>query len=281
MEDRTGDLINRAAEAVLSADALLICAGAGMGVDSGLPDFRGNEGFWNAYPPLRGLGISFVEMANPSWFDRDPSLAWGFYGHRLNLYRRTKPHRGFEILRAWAKETPLGAFVFTSNVDGHFQQAGFDPDHILECHGSLNYLQCSTPCGDAIWSAQTTDVEVDDRTFRADGPLPTCPDCGGLARPNVLMFGDYGWLSGRSHAQENRFQDWLGQVPDRRLVVIELGAGTAVPTVRFTAERAVDQHGGTLIRINTREPQVPFGEIGLAAGALEALEKIDQVRRDR
>lgn len=54
--------IQRAAELISEADALLITAGAG--VDSGLPDFRGNEGFWNAYPPYRKLGRSFIEMAN-------------------------------------------------------------------------------------------------------------------------------------------------------------------------------------------------------------------------
>ena len=86
------ELLDRAAQAVATADALLITAGAGMGVDSGLPDFRGDEGFWRAYPPFKRLGLSFVDLANPRWFEDDPELAWGFYGHRLNLYRATTPH---------------------------------------------------------------------------------------------------------------------------------------------------------------------------------------------
>lgn len=61
-----------AAEAVRQADALLITAGAGMGVDSGLPDFRGNEGFWRAYPAFAKLGLDFMSMASPGWFHRDP-----------------------------------------------------------------------------------------------------------------------------------------------------------------------------------------------------------------
>ena len=79
------EAIQRAAELIAEADALLITAGAGMGVDSGLPDFRGNEGFWNAYPPYRNLGRSYVEMANPQGFSSDPAFACGFYGHPLNL----------------------------------------------------------------------------------------------------------------------------------------------------------------------------------------------------
>src|SRR5687767_6713263 len=93
--------IARAARAVAEADALLVTAGAGMGVDSGLPDFRGTDGFWRAYPPIAKLGLRFEQVADPHWFARDPPLAWGFYGHRLNLYRATEPHRGFGILLRW------------------------------------------------------------------------------------------------------------------------------------------------------------------------------------
>src|SRR5437867_3702542 len=116
--------LHRAAHAIGSANALLIGAGAGMGVDSGLPDFRGDEGFWKAYPPFRGR--SFASVSNPRWFRDDPAQAWGFFGHRLNLYRDTAPHAGFQILRRWAESRPAGYFVFTSNVDGHFTRAGFD-----------------------------------------------------------------------------------------------------------------------------------------------------------
>ena len=80
------DEIKKAKEYIESADALLVTAGAGMGVDSGLPDFRGNDGFWRAYPPIKKLGLSFSQMADPLWFKKDPHLAWAFYGHRLNLW---------------------------------------------------------------------------------------------------------------------------------------------------------------------------------------------------
>ncbi len=105
MNANTEQELDAAAGAIRAAEALLITAGAGIGVDSGLPDFRGNEGFWNAYPPLQHLGIGFMDMANPVWFKRDPELAWGFYGHRLELYRSTVPHDGFRILREWGTAT--------------------------------------------------------------------------------------------------------------------------------------------------------------------------------
>jgi NAD-dependent SIR2 family protein deacetylase len=130
--------LDQAALAIALADALLIGAGAGIGVDSGLPDFRGSQGFWRAYPPYERLGLDFVSLANPRWFDRDPTLAWGFYGHRMKLYRQTTPHEGFTILRRWAGRVPRGEFVFTSNVDGQFERAGIDRGRIvLECGGTL------------------------------------------------------------------------------------------------------------------------------------------------
>jgi len=271
--------LDRAAEAIASAEALLTTAGAGIGVDSGLPDFRGNEGFWRAYPPLRKLGISFMDMANPIWFKRDPELAWGFYGHRLGLYRATEPHDGFRILRRWGDGCRNGSFVFTSNVDGQFQRAGFNPDHILECHGSIHHLQCLKHCGE-ITRADPFEVMVDDETFRAAPPLPSCPVCGALARPNVLMFGDWGWLPERTSAQEQRFADWVAHLGDAPLVILEIGAGTAVPTVRMTSEQIAHRPGATLIRINVREPQAPRNHIGIAMGGLEALTQVDHRLRD-
>ena len=46
-----------------------------MGVDCGLPDFRGDDGFWKAYPVIKDLGYSFSQMANPTWFESNPKLA--------------------------------------------------------------------------------------------------------------------------------------------------------------------------------------------------------------
>lgn len=279
MPEAAGELteaLEGAAEAIARAPSLIVTAGAGIGVDSGLPDFRGTEGFWRAYPPFARLGLRFDEMANPHRFAEDPALAWGFYGHRLQLYRGAQPHRGFEILRRWAARPEGGGFVFTSNVDGHFQRTGFSDDRVVECHGSILHLQCTGPCCDEIWEVEDLSVEVDETTFRAAGPLPTCPYCGGVARPNVLMFGDWLWVPHRTSAQEERLRRWLEGL-DRGTVVVEVGAGTAVPTVRLTSEHLARRPGGSLIRINPREPQVPPGAIGLPLGGLEALDALDRL----
>ncbi len=268
--------IERAAEAVAQADAMLIGAGAGMGVDSGLPDFRGDEGFWESYPPFEERGLDFYDLANPRWFHEDPRLAWGFYGHRLHLYRETDPHAGHRHLLDWGEAMAADPFVFTSNVDGQFQKAGCPEGEILECHGTIHHLQCGEACRRAVWPAEGVDIEIDEETFRARGELPRCRHCGGIARPNVLMFGDVGWVGDRTERQKARFREWLASRHGDEMVVIECGAGTAVPTVRSRCERVADRFGATLIRVNPRESQAPPGAISLAAGALEVLTAIDE-----
>jgi len=270
--------ITQAAEVIREADAIHIAAGAGMGVDSGLPDFRGTEGFWRAYPPFRELGLRFEELANPQWFHRDPELAWGFYGHRLALYRQTRPHDGFAVLQRLGKGR--STFVFTSNVDGHFQAAGFGEDEVEEVHGSIHWLQCAAPCGSGIWSAEGFEVAIDAGSLRATGPLPRCHRCGAVARPNILMFGDWSFVSDRADRQARRRGDWLQKAGGGRLVVIEIGAGTAVPTVRWTSERLL-QRGAGLIRINPRESFGPPGTIGLPLGAGAALGAIEEALHGR
>ena len=90
---------NKISALINSSDGLIITAGAGMGVDSGLPDFRGDKGMWQHYPVLGRLRMGFSSIANPEAFENDPTLAWGFYGHRLLSYRNTQPHQGFNLLK--------------------------------------------------------------------------------------------------------------------------------------------------------------------------------------
>ena len=268
----------QAAELIGSADTLVIAAGAGLGVDSGLPDFRGNEGFWKAYPALAKAQLNFTEVASPQTFHQDPYLAWGFYGHRLALYRQTVPHPGFAILHKWCERMQLGARIFTSNVDGQFQKAGFSEDQVHECHGSIHYLQCLNKCASGVWSAEKFLPEVNVETCHLLNEPPVCLRCGGLARPNVLMFGDWNWASGRSDSQHRVETNWLSAQAEGslRIVVVEIGAGTAIPSVRHFSHRLIHEYGARLIRINPRESQVPSSvDIGFAVGSLEALQGID------
>ena len=116
--------------------------------------------------------------------------------------------------------------------------------------------------------------------------LPRCGATGAAARPNVLMFGDGGVNCGRIEEQQTRFRAWAGGLPrDARVAVVEVGAGTAVPTIRRLSERtAAERQGATLVRVNYDDSDCPPALRGRAVGlggvgALAALEAIDAEMR--
>lgn len=267
--------IDRIKKIIAEADAVIITAGAGMGVDSGLPDFRGDQGFWKAYPPLKDKDLGFTDIANPQWFFDDPKLAWAFYGHRLKLYNKTEPHAGFAMLRELCAQKNENYFICTSNVDGHFAKAGFNKDKIYEVHGSIHHAQCIHNDDGMIWSMCESSVEVDEAKFIAT-KMPVCPECGCVSRPNIMMFYDHEFNSKRTLAQRKRYEAWLEQNKDSRFVLIELGAGLAVPTIRNFGEKFVKRSKkATLIRINPRDNYISeYIGISLKCGALDGLRQI-------
>ena len=262
--------IRQAAILIKDAQYILITAGAGLGVDSGLPDFRGNTGFWRAHPCYEQEGLGFMDLANPKWFETDIKRAWGFYGYRYKLYKKTVPHVGYDILLQWCKNKDY--FVFTSNVDGQFQKVGFSDHAIYECHGTINLFQCCNFSGNChhTWQLTSLPLDIDKKTMSATGDYPRCSACGGLARPNILMFSDYGWNAHRSSEQEGVYLDWLSHVDKKDLLVIELGAGVEIPTVRMESHR----QSGNIIRINPDDDS-SSNVLHIKSGAKEALLAID------
>jgi NAD-dependent SIR2 family protein deacetylase len=268
-------MLQRAAEVIQAAEGLVLMAGAGMGAEAGRAELQSDEDLWRAYPPLGKLGLSLAELVTPQWFEGNPALAWGVYGWRLEQCRRTSPHAGFAILRRWMAEKPQGGFVFTSCVDGCFQRGGLAEERIVECHGSLEHLQCVKPCCAATWPVPAElPLAIDPETLRASGDLPRCVRCGGLARPNVLMTGDGAWSSGRTLAQQVRFRAWLGSLARGKFSVIEVGAKLGGETVREAAEQLAGAGRVPLVRIGpdgTADSPNAISLAGEAPAVLEAL----------
>lgn len=99
--------------------------------------------------------------------------------------------------------------------------------------------------------------------------VPTCPHCGGAARPNILMFGDSAWIDHSMRVQHARLQGWRNKV--ERLLVIEIGAGTAIPTVRIFGEG----QDAPIIRINPDEAETDADRgVSLKMSGIEAMRGI-------
>ncbi|MFL5912859.1 MAG: SIR2 family NAD-dependent protein deacylase [Gaiellaceae bacterium] len=160
--------VERLAELVREHQPCVVLTGAGISTESGIPDFRSPTGIWRQYDPM--------EYATIDAFLADPAKVWDFYGKRLAAVRAVEPNDGHRALadlerRGWVEA------VVTQNVDGLHARAGSRT--VVEVHGSLRTCSC-LECG--------TTVSFDQAL--AGLPVPACPTCGSVLKPDVVMFGE-------------------------------------------------------------------------------------------
>ena len=156
------------------AERVVVLTGAGISAESGVPTFRGAGGLWKTYRA--------EDLATPEAFARDARLVWEWYGWRRELVAACAPNAAHHAMARAARERPEFRVV-TQNVDGlHAVASGPGGPHPIELHGSLFRTRC-TRCG-ARWD----DRQSVDATSTAT--LPHCGECGALARPDIVWFGE-------------------------------------------------------------------------------------------
>ena len=145
--------------------------GAGVSAASGVPTFRGAGGLWRTYRA--------EDLATPEAFARDPRLVWEWYAWRREKVASCHPNAAHDILARWSQRP--GTTLVTQNVDDLHLRAG--SRDLVRLHGSLWELRCADAC------AAGTRPWRDDRVPLPD-VIPTCPHCGGYARPAIVWFGE-------------------------------------------------------------------------------------------
>jgi NAD-dependent deacetylase len=149
----------------------VVLSGAGVSTESGIPDFRSPTGIWAQYDPM--------EYATISAFRRDPVKVWEFYARRFELLRDVEPNEGHRALAELEQRGYVRAVV-TQNVDGLHARAG--SRGVIEVHGSIRSASCLA-CGARVPFADVV-AALD------DAPVPACPSCGEIVKPDVVMFGE-------------------------------------------------------------------------------------------
>ena len=155
---------------VEAARAMVFFGGAGVSTESGIPDFRSVDGLYHQkfdYPP--------EEILSHGFFLRDPAYFYRFYREKM-LPLDARPNAAHTTLARWEREGKLLAVV-TQNIDGLHQKAG--SRRVYELHGSVYRNRCMK-CGKAFGPEY-----VRDRV-----PLPLCDRCGGLVKPDVVLYGE-------------------------------------------------------------------------------------------
>jgi NAD-dependent deacetylase len=157
------------------AAVVAVLTGAGISTDSGIPDFRGPQGLWTRNPAAEKLSTYQVYMADPevrrrSWQARLEHPAWAA--------RPNPAHQALARLATSAIDTR----VITQNIDELHQRAGTPPDRVIELHGTMFGVVC-TSCGDRT---AMSDALARVRAGEAD---PPCTRCGGILKSATVMFG--------------------------------------------------------------------------------------------
>jgi NAD-dependent deacetylase len=164
--DERRDLLT-AAEMLSAADRVAVLTGAGISAESGVPTFRGEGGFWR--------GRSAMELATPGAFASDPKDVWEFYRFRIAGLADVRPNDGHRALAA-LEPRYRKFWLVTQNVDGLHRAAG--SRRVIELHGTL----AETRCRSCAYRCASADLPAD--------PVPLCPDCDDLLRPDVVWFGE-------------------------------------------------------------------------------------------
>jgi NAD-dependent protein deacetylase/lipoamidase len=171
---REAAVMDRVAALCAQAGPILFITGAGISADSGLPTYRGIGGLYEQELTEEGLAIE--EALSGPVFSVRPDITWKHLAQIEANCRGAGPNAAHRAIAELERRHP-GSLVFTQNVDGLHRAAG--SRNLLEIHGTLHRLRC-TECERSRMVADYAGLALP----------PACPACGGLLRPEVVLFGE-------------------------------------------------------------------------------------------
>ncbi len=214
-------LIERLAEDLVRSRKAIALTGAGISVESGIPDFRSAGGLWSRYDP--------EEYAHIDGFLRDPVKIWGMLREIIKVIEAARPNAGHKALARLEAMGRLSS-VITQNVDGLHQAAG--SRRVIEFHGTNRFLVC-LKCG---FRGETA-------AFETQSVLPRCPECEAVLKPDVVFFGEPIPVEAmREASQEAREAD----------LVLVVGTSAVVYPASSIPSTA-REHGAKVVEINLEE----------------------------
>lgn len=233
---------------------ITVLTGAGISAESGIPTFRGPEGYWSVgsreYQPQ--------EMATFQMFKQYPEEVWKWYLYRMDTCRRAYPNPGHSALVEMEQILADRYILITQNVDGLHLRAGSAPASTYQIHGNIFFIRCAAECRRKIYPIppDLPGKNKADILTEAEVALLRCPDCGGWARPHVLWFDE--------SYDEKYFHFYSAMAAAEKtdlLIVVGTAGATNLPN---QVAREVAAHGGVIINIDI-EPNV-FSQLAEATG---------------
>ena len=152
-------------EQIKNYKKIVFVTGAGISQESGIPTFRGKDGLWRNYDPMK--------LATIDAFYDNPKLVWEWYNERRNNIFQAQPNPGHSAIAELEKHTQVT--VLTQNIDGLHKKAG--SSNVLELHGSIVKIKCSV-------------CDYNEEILTEISVFPPLCKCGNILRPDVVWFGE-------------------------------------------------------------------------------------------
>jgi NAD-dependent deacetylase len=214
---------------------ILVITGAGVSAESGIPTFRGKDGYWRNLDPIK--------LATPEAFERDPELVWQWYRERRQRIRNTQPNAAHKAIAKLAQHADEFLLV-TQNVDDLHERAGLRKGEMVQIHGDIFVTRCSR-CNFSRNEYEHDHEHKRDQEQGHNDVIPRCPKCDALMRPSVVWFGEP-----LPSGETERVEKYLHR--DRCGVVIVAGTTAAFGYIIDWALRA-SHRGGELLEVNLEE----------------------------
>ncbi|MDY0389413.1 MAG: Sir2 family NAD-dependent protein deacetylase [Desulfobulbus oligotrophicus] len=219
---------------------ITVLTGAGISAESGIPTFRGPEGYWTVgstvYQPQ--------EMATFRMFTHQPDEVWKWYLYRMGVCAAAEPNPGHQALVDMEHHFGDRFTLITQNVDGLHLRAGNTPARTFQIHGNVFHMRCSLECTDTIYEIPpgVQPKTKEESLTPSDHELLRCPHCGARSRPHILLFDEsynehhYHFYSSLKAARETTL-----------LIVVGTAGATNLPN---QVANEVHRAGGIIIDVN-------------------------------
>ncbi|HET7501368.1 MAG TPA: Sir2 family NAD-dependent protein deacetylase [Kofleriaceae bacterium] len=239
---------------------VIALTGAGVSAESGIPTFRGKEGYWT----IGAREYHPQELATHSAFQQMPWDVWAWYLYRRSVCRAAQPNPGHHALTRLATALPDRFALVTQNVDGLHRRAGTPSEQLFAIHGDISLMRCAAECGDggALNRWPIPDGVPEFHKGDPVGPevraLLVCPRCGQRARPHVLWFDE-------SYDEPRYYFETVLQLAQRAALVIVAGT-SAQTSLPWHVVQLASAARATIVDVNLEDN--PFGDIAARSGGV-------------
>ena len=243
--------VARVAQVLRRSQNLVVLTGAGISAESGIPTFRGADGFWTVgskhYQPQ--------ELATWEKYNEMPAELWRWYQYRWGICRKAKPNPGHTSVVELQRLAEGDFMLVTQNVDGLHLQAGTDRSKVCEIHGRIDEMRCDERIeGSCLYKLDLNNIANLDRARATVMPtpepakdekeecLPLCPKCGVRQRPKILWFDE---------TYDEAFFKWNTVMEKMERCDVLLIVGTQLTTGGpRSMVRAAQKAGAIIIRVD-------------------------------